>query len=82
MKKYPNINAREILKRHNRWRLGDEIRMEDPRMLRDAIELICLEHAEMEKVLKYIACTGDMEWGNHEVASSCLDKIKKRKGIK
>ena len=82
MKKYPNINAREILKRHNRWRRGAEIPQEDPRMLGDAIELLCLEHQEMEKALKYIACTGEMAWGNHEVASLCLDKIKKRKGIK
>jgi hypothetical protein len=80
MKKYPNINARAILKRHNRWLQGAVIPMEDLKMLGDAIELICLEHAEMEKALDYVAHNGLSAWQNQSVAIECIDKIKKRKG--
>ena len=82
MKKYPNINARAILKRHNRWRRGDEIPTEDPKMLGDAIELLCLEHQEMEKALNYVANNGLSAWQNQRVAMECMEKISKRKGIK
>ena len=82
MKKFPNINARAILKRHNRWRRGAEIPQEDPKMLGDAIELIVLDHAEMERVLRYVAHNGLSAWQNQSVAMDCLDNIKKRKGIK
>jgi hypothetical protein len=80
MKKYPNINARAILKRHNRWRRGAEIPIEDPKTLGDAIELLCMEHAEMEKALKYVAHNGLSAWQNQSVAMERLDKINKRKG--
>jgi hypothetical protein len=82
MKKYPNINARSVLKRHNRWRRGAEIPMADPRTLRYAIELICLEHAEMERALNYVAHNGLSAWQNQSVAMECIEKIKRRKGIK
>ncbi len=82
MKKYPNINARAILKRHNRWRRGAEIPMEDSKMLGDAIELMCLEHAEMEKAINYISHNGLSAWQNQNVAMDCIEKINKRKGIK
>jgi hypothetical protein len=82
MKKYPNINARAILKRHNRWRRGAEIPQEHPKTLGDAIELIVLEHAEMEKALEYVAHNGLRAWQNQKVAMDCIEKIKKRKGIK
>jgi len=82
MKKYPNINARAILKRHNRWRRGAEIPQEDPKMLGDAIELLCLEHARMEKALKYVAHNGLSAWQNQKVAMDYIEKIKHRKGIK
>ena len=80
MKKYPNINARAVLKRHNRWRRGAEIPQEDPKILGYAIELIVLEHAEMEKALEYVAHNGLSAWQNQSVAMECLDKINKRKG--
>jgi hypothetical protein len=80
MKKYTNINARAILKRHNRWRRGAEVQMVDPRMLCDAIELICLEHLEMEKALNYVAHNGLSAWQNQNVAIECIEKIKRRKG--
>ena len=82
MKKYPNINARAILKRNNRWRRGAEIPQEDPKTLGDAIELICREHQEMEKALNYVANNGLSARQNQSVAMDCIDKINKRKGIK
>ena len=82
MKKYPNINARAILKRHNRWRRGAEIPQEDPKTLGDAIELIVLEHAEMDEALQYVAHNYLSAWQNQKVAMDCIEKIKKRKGIK
>jgi len=84
MKKYPNINARAILKRHNRWRRGAEIPHEEPGFVGFAIELICLEHAEMEKTLLKLARTtpihSEQASGMMRVALSCLQKIKRRKG--
>jgi hypothetical protein len=84
MKKYPNINSRAIIKRHNRWRRGAEIPQEDPKMLGDAIELICLEHAEMERELTKIAKTtpihSEQASGMMRSALRCLEKIKHRKG--
>jgi hypothetical protein len=68
------------LKRHNRWRRGAEIPQEDPKILGYAIELIVLEHAEMEKALEYVAHNGLSAWQNQSVAMECLDKINKRKG--
>ncbi len=56
--------------------------MEDPRMLGYAIELICLEHAEMEKSLNYVAHNGLSARHNQKVAMDCIEKINKRKGIK
>ena len=84
MKKYPNINARAILKRHNRWRRGAEIPQEDPKTIGDAIDLIVLEHAEMEKALKkiWVPDSGAGSLDMQKIAFSCLDKIKHRKGIK
>ena len=82
MKKYPNINARAVLKRHNRWRRGAEIPQEDPKTLGDAIELLCLEHAEMDEALQYVAHNYLSAWQNQKVAMDCIEKIKKRKGIK
>jgi hypothetical protein len=86
MKKYPNINARAIMKRHNRLRRGAEIPQEDQKTLGDAIELLCLEHAEMEKTLLLISKeTPIMSEQAHRMmrsAGMCLDIIKKRNGIK
>ncbi len=56
--------------------------MADPRTLRYAIELICLEHAEMERALNYVAHNGLSAWQNQSVAMECIEKIKRRKGIK
>ena len=86
MKKYPNINARAILKRHNRWLRGAEIPQEDPKMLGDAIDLICLEHAEMEKALKEIrsiTCIQGITGSDMlNIVIKCRDKIKRRKETK
>ena len=86
MKKYPNINARAILKRHNRWRRGAEIPQEDPKTLVDAIELLCLEHAEMEKALyeitKQTPATCIPSINMMRIAIECRRKIFARKGIK
>ena len=82
MKKYPNINARAILKRYNRWMCGADIPMVHLGMVRDAINLLCLEHQEMDKALNYVAHNGLSAWQNQSVAMDCLDNIKKRKGIK
>jgi hypothetical protein len=82
MKKYPNINARAILKRHNRWRRGADITPEDPKTLGYATELLCLEHAEMEGALNYVAHNGLSARQNQSVAMDCIEKIKRRKGIK
>jgi hypothetical protein len=86
MKKYPNINARAILKRHNRWRRGAEIPQEHPKMLGDAIDLICREHQEMEKALKEISkihhnkLTSGIE-KTQIIVALCFNDIKRRKGI-
>jgi hypothetical protein len=86
MKKYPNINARAILKRHNRFRRGDRIPQEDPKTLGDAIDLIVLEHAEMEKALyeitKQTPATSIPSINMMHIAIECRRKIFARKGIK
>jgi hypothetical protein len=81
MKKYPNINARAVLKRHNRWRKAPFIlEGQDPNLVGDALDLIILEHEEMERSLNYVAHNGLRAWQNQRVAMECLDKIKNRKG--
>ena len=81
MKKYPNINARAILRRHNRWLQGAVRPMEDLQTIGDAIDLICREHQEMEEALQFVAHNGLRAWQNQSAAMKCIEKIKRRKGI-
>ena len=82
MKKYANLDCRAILKRHNRWRRGAKIPQDCPTFIGEAIDLIILEHREMEKAIKEIKVTGDLGLGYscEVLAIKCMNKINKRKG--